>query len=29
MMREVLNRRFVRALKDENTNMTLPDLILN
>ncbi len=28
MMREVLNRRFVRALKDENTNMTLPDLIL-
>ena len=28
MMKEVLNRRFVRALKDENTNMTLPDLIL-
>ncbi len=28
MMREVLNRRFKRALKDENTNMTLPDLIL-
>ena len=28
MMREVLNRRFVRALKDENTNMTFPDLIL-
>ena len=28
MMREVLNRRFVRALRDENTNMTLPDLIL-
>ena len=27
-MKEVLNRRFVRALKDENTNMTLPDLIL-
>ncbi len=28
MLKEVLNRRFVRALKDENTNMTLPDLIL-
>ncbi len=28
MMKEVLKRRFVRALKDENTNMTLPDLIL-
>ncbi len=28
MMREVLNRRFIRALKDESTNMTLPDLIL-
>ena len=28
MMKEVLNRRFVRAIKDENTNMTLPDLIL-
>jgi len=28
MMKEVLNRRFVRALKDENTNITLPDLIL-
>jgi excinuclease ABC subunit C len=28
MMREVLKRRFVRALKDENSNMTLPDLIL-
>ena len=28
MMKEVLNRRFVRALKDENTNLTLPDLIL-
>ncbi len=28
MMKEVLSRRFVRALKDENTNMTLPDLIL-
>ncbi len=28
MMKEVLNRRFVKALKDENTNMTLPDLIL-
>ncbi len=28
MMKEVLNRRFVRALKDENTNMSLPDLIL-
>ncbi len=28
MMKEVLNRRFVRALKDESTNMTLPDLIL-
>ena len=28
MMKEVLNRRFVRALKDENTNMALPDLIL-
>ena len=28
MMREVLNRRFIRALKDESINMTLPDLIL-
>jgi len=28
MMKEVLNRRFVRALKDENRNTTLPDLIL-
>ena len=28
MMKEVLNRRFVRALKDENSNMTLPDLVL-
>ncbi len=28
MMKEVLSRRFVRALKDENTNMTLPDLVL-
>jgi len=28
MMREVLKRRFIRALKDENTNMTLPDLVL-
>ncbi len=28
MLKEVLNRRFIRALKDENTNMTLPDLIL-
>ncbi len=28
MMKEVLNRRFIRALKDENSNMTLPDLIL-
>ncbi len=28
MMKEVLNRRFARALKDENTNMNLPDLIL-
>ena len=28
MLREVLSRRFVRAIKDENTNMKLPDLIL-
>ncbi len=28
MMKEVLTRRFSRALKDENSAMTLPDLVL-
>ena len=28
MMREVLKRRFSRALKDENSTKTLPDLVL-
>ena len=28
MMKEVLKRRFSRALKDENSIMTLPDLVL-
>ena len=28
MMKEVLKRRFSRALKEENTSMTLPDLVL-
>ena len=28
MMKEVLTRRFSRALKDENSSMSLPDLVL-